>query len=256
MEDPVYDLYAELEDCHWWFEGRRRIIYPLIEKRMSEHPGKMIVDVGCGTGGNIAALARNYNCVGLDVSEKAIGYAKNKYPHCSFLQGVMPKDLKEVAQTTGIFLAMDVLEHIADDKKFFDDLVNISQPGSYIFITVPAKPALWSRHDEMSGHYRRYERDTLEALFNDAPVEVQMVTYFNSRLYPLVWIIRKIGQLLGKSSGHDDTDLSLPPDVINRLLVNIFSSEAALVAELAEGKRLSGFKTGVSLMSVLRRLPS
>ena len=255
MEDPVYDLYAELEDFHWWFEGRRQIIFPLIKKRMSEFPDRMIVDVGCGTGGNIASLARDYNCVGLDFSEKAIDYAKKKYPHCDFLQGTMPVSLERLAPNVGVFLLMDVLEHIPDDKRFFDDLVKITLPGSYIIITVPANPALWSRHDEMSGHHRRYEKDTLEALFKKAPVDVQFMTYFNSRLYPLVWIIRKIGQIFKKTTGDDDTDLSRLPGPINALLTALFGSEASVVSSLDDGKRTQGFKTGVSLICLLKRIP-
>lgn len=218
-------------------------------------PGKggLVVDVGCGTGGNIAALAGEYRCIGTDTSSEAIKFAQSRFPTVEFLRGVAPDCLGPLAGAASMFLLMDVLEHVEDDFSLFSRLLGASRPGAYFLITVPADPSLWSEHDVSFGHYRRYDRDRLEAVWSGLPVTVGVVSYFNSRLYPLIWAIRKLGRLRGRAAGAAGTDLDLPSPPINQLLARTFGGEATALRAQIAGGHAKRPRAGVSLIALLRR---
>lgn len=253
MDDSILDIHAEIESRHWWFEGRRRIVVPIIDKLMAEHPGRHIVDVGCGTGGTVSTLSGAYPCVGIDASETAIALARQTYTECAFRHGAMPESLTDLTPTTGLFLIMDVLEHIQDDSRFLADLVGAASPGSHILMTVPAKPEIFSAHDEAVGHFRRYEAETLGALWRGLPVDVMLLSYFNAYLYPLIYLVRRAGNVLGRSAGRQGTDFSTPPAPINAMLAWFFGLEGRFLIKAMIENRPGPFSTGASLIAVLRR---
>ena len=253
MEEAVFSVHADVENRHWWFLARRRILFPLIDRIMAETPGDLIVDVGCGTGGTVAALKGRYPCLGIDSSPVAIETARRLYPDCEFRRGAMPDDLMDVRSRTGLYLMMDVLEHIEDDRGFLEKLLTIVEPGASILVTVPASPVLWSRHDVTVRHVRRYDMAGFERLFHGLPLEVRLMTPFNTRLYPAVRLIRALGNLRGTSAGASGTDFALPPAPINRVLEWIFAGERHALLRAYGGGRRRSLLPGVSLLAVLKR---
>ena len=104
----------------------------------------LIVDVGCGTGGNLAALGRRYRCVGIDTSVEAVELAQRRFPQVQFIAGRAPQDLGELAAQAQLFLLTDVLEHVPDDYVMLSELLAAACPGSHFLVTVPADESLWS----------------------------------------------------------------------------------------------------------------
>src|SRR4051794_27023505 len=104
MQSNQFKLHAEIEDKHWWFVARRRIMRDLIHRIVAPSKDVLVVDVGCGTGGNIAALGSDYSCLGIDTSQEAIGLAKESYPHVEFKSGVAPADLGDAAAKADVYL--------------------------------------------------------------------------------------------------------------------------------------------------------
>jgi hypothetical protein len=149
-----------------------------------------------------------------------------------------------------------VLEHVQDDRGLLSSLAAVAKPGAYFVLTVPAGMALWSPHDESHGHYRRYERNGLEALWSDLPLAPHLVSHFNTRLYPLIRAARIFARLSGRSLGRANTDLALPPSWINAALRRIFAGEARRLVSVLRGDRRRGYPFGVSLLAVLRRQAS
>jgi len=251
MDSSVYALHAQLEDQHWWFKARRRIVMPLIDDVMQNHSEDLVVDIGCGTGGTVAALTSKYRCLGVDASELAINSARDRYPESSFecvdVTGIADSVLSE----TSLFLLMDVLEHIEDDHLFLSGLVDRMRPGSKILVTVPAKKSLWSQHDVTAQHVRRYEADDLLMLFADQPLELQAIKYFNSRLYPLIWLARAVGRMSGHTLGSEGTDLANPPKLLNNFLEHIFAGERHAVRAAVEKGNVVPQGYGVSLLALL-----
>lgn len=253
MKEAQYSVHAELEDRHWWFTGRRRICSALIRRLLPPSRRRVILDAGCGTGGNIAALASDYSCVGMDPSPEAIALARKRYPGIRFEQGRIPEDLVPLAPSADLILLMDVLEHVRDDAALLSSLAAAARPGSHLLITVPADMKLWGPHDVALGHFRRYDRPSLEKAWSGLPVTPVLVSYYNHRVYPLALLARSLSRLRGKAWGEAGTDLSLPAPAVNRLLERIFSGETSRLMELMEGKRRQGFPNGVSLIALLRR---
>jgi SAM-dependent methyltransferase len=227
----------------------------LVEKMFKPDGQTTVVDVGCGTGANIAALANGYRCIGIDTSSEAIELAARRFPNVRFLCGYAPEDLGEAADEARLFLVMDVLEHVPDDFELLSTLLAAARSGSRFLITVPANFLLWSPHDEAFGHYRRYDLKRFTAIWQGLPVAVRLCSYYNARLYPAVRAVRTFNRLMGRSSGVDGTDFHLPSPLVNRLLERTFAGEARRLSALLDGRRHEGYRTGVSLIAVLERLP-
>lgn len=252
MQSAQFQLHAEIEERHWWFVARRMIVRRLVEALAPLQNRTLIVDVGCGTGANIASFRDAYDCLGVDASSEAIELAQQRFPNVRFLAGHAPDALGAAAQEAGLFLMMDVLEHVQDDFEVLSRLVAASRPGAHFLLTVPADMALWSAHDASFGHYRRYDRRRFERVWSGLPVTCRLLSHFNSRLYWLIRAIRCKNQLRGKAAGAAGTDFWLPAAPINRSLEWVFLGESKrLLRGLAGNAR--PYKRGASLIAVLRR---
>jgi len=254
MHTEQFQLHAEIEERHWWFVARRRILKRLVAELLPPGPHSLVVDVGCGTGANIAAMSADYRCVGIDTSTEAIALARRRFPQVQFLTGYAPGDLGELASQASLFMLTDVLEHVADDFALLSELLSSASPGACLLLTVPADPSLWSRHDESFGHYRRYDPARLECVWSGLPVQTLLVSYFNARLTPIVRLVRLANRWRGKASGAAGTDFWLPAAPANGLLQALFAGEGGRLVKLLHG-HAKPYRNGSSLIAVLRRGP-
>jgi SAM-dependent methyltransferase len=252
MHSEQFELHAQIELEHWWFVARRRIVRSLVERLVSAASDSVIVDVGCGTGGNLADLAGDYRCVGIDTCEQAVELARKRFPAAQWLHGFAPGALTDVLPQTRLVLLMDVLEHVADDYRLLSELLAAMPVGSHLLVTVPAELALWSKHDESFGHYRRYDLDQLEKLWQGLPVTPLMASYYNTRLYPAIKAARWWGRRRGASFGAANTDFRIPAKPVNRGLTSLFEGESKRLLQFL-GTSRPAYSRGVSLIAVLRR---
>jgi dolichyl-phosphate beta-glucosyltransferase len=253
MQSAQFQLHARVEDSHWWFAGRRRIMRELIRQVLPAPGHPTVVDVGCGTGANIAAMAGDYTCVGIDPSREAIELARSRFPGTRFVCGRAPDDLGGVMPEARLVLLMDVLEHVPDDFAFLSELLAASTPGTHFLITVPANRSFWSEHDESNGHYRRYDPDRLRRVWAGLPVTTRLLSHFNARLYPVARAVRAWSRWRGRATGMAGTDLSLPRPPVNAALESIFAGEGRVLVDLLGGRRGRGYAAGVSLVALIRR---
>ncbi len=254
MQTAQFQLQADVEQQHWWFVARRRILQTLVRQVLPPNPSETIVDVGCGTGGNVAALAGDYRCIGIDPSADAIRLARHRFASVEFVRGLAPLALGRRMREARLVLMTDVLEHIADDFEIFSSLVAETLPGTFFVVTVPAELALWNRHDESHGHYRRYDRPRLAQVWDGLPIEPLLISHFNRRLYPLIKAVRLFNRWRGEDRvvGQHGTDLQLPARSINRLLEKTFAGEATTLCRALAGQS-RGYSRGVSLVAIMRR---
>lgn len=255
MDQALFDLHAAVEERHWWFRGRRRVMRALIESVLPPTGAGSVLDVGAGTGANLASLSDAYHTVGMDAAESAVAHARARFPEVEFLLGTDVSVLASRATPPCAFLLMDVIEHVKDDFRLVSEVVAAMPVGAHLLLTVPADPRLWSHHDIVFGHFRRYTPSRLAAVWEGLPVEVRLFADLNHRLAPIVRLIRAASRRLG-APARPGGDLARPPRLINRALERILAGERRdLVRHLDRWQRRPPGGRGVSLVAVLRRRP-
>ena len=190
--DRLLELQThELEDRHWWYRGRRRIIDVLM-RRLELPPGAKILDAGCGSGRNMVEFARVGTVTGVEISDASIARARERgigeVVQSSITELPLPDDRFDVA------VCLDVIEHIEDDLRALRELRRVVRPGGILLVTVPAYQWLWSEHDVINHHKRRYTRKTLSAAAEQAGWEATRTTYFNGCLLPVAIVHRRLAR--------------------------------------------------------------
>lgn len=240
MDPSAYQGMNAVENRHWWFTARRKIIDRLIAD-MGLPQGARILEAGCGTGGNLALLARHGALEAFEYDAEARRLAALKGV-CRINAGMLPDGVDAPDSTFDLVAMLDVLEHVEADVASLARLRTKLAPGGRLLVTVPAMPFLWSRHDELHHHKRRYTKDSLSAAMAAAGLTIDRVGYFNSLLFPLAVAQR----LAAKATGREDPLDAVPARPLNSALEAVFASERHLVGKLA-------FPFGLSLFAVARR---
>lgn len=184
MSDSVYDQFADLEDKHFWFRGRRAIFMDLLQKRLGDRDDLDLLEIGCGPGGFLAPLQKWGRVFGLDIAHDAMKYCKSR-GHDNVLTASgheMPFEPQSF-DFVGLF---DTIEHIPDDEAVLHEIRRIMRPDGTLFISVPAYQFLYSQNDRLVHHCRRYRRGPLNRLLRKTGFELVRSTYFNAFLFPLI----------------------------------------------------------------------
>ncbi len=227
VERVIYDRMAEHDMVHWWYVARRKILKRLIERSIALPPAAHILEVGCGTGHSLAMLAvfGRVTATEMDAVSRALASARSALP---VLDASLPALDGVPTAHFDLIALLDVLEHVEDDGAALLALRARLAPGGRLLLTVPAHPWMWSGHDVANHHYRRYTRAALRAALYAAGFRIDMLSAFNSLLFPLALADRLAAKITGRQ-GSDDT---LPPAPINALFRGIFGLEAQLVGRV------------------------
>jgi SAM-dependent methyltransferase len=246
MKKDFAKQYGNLEQWHWWFRGRRRIIESILHRELgTQAVSRRILSVGCGPAEGLMWLmpfaGKNGRVFGLDIEPL---HARGVEGTLGFVVGSLG-DAPLKNASFDVVLALDVLEHMDDDHNSLLEAVRLVKPGGLLLITVPALPSLWGGQDVVSEHRRRYTRRTLKQLFDDVQIAGYRIKYFNSILFPLAAGIRLSRRALGKGgrprSDFDDNH----PGLVNEMLASLFGAESWLIHRTT-------FPVGVSLVATYR----
>ena len=239
MERVVYRQMAELDQRHWWYRARREILAALIRRTIRLPAGAQLLEIGCGTGHNLAMLGEFGHVDALELDDEARAFAEQRLG-----RAVMSAPLPELAGVPDrhydLVGAFDVIEHIDDDRGAIASIATKLKPGGKFFMTVPAHQWMWSAHDEVNHHKRRYSKRSLRSLIEGSPLQLERISYFNSLLFPVAVAERISSKLRGK----DSADLMLPPAALNAALERTFAAERHLVGRLPLPPGLSLFAVG------------
>ena len=249
MDRQIYARMAALEDRHWWFVARRRILERVLGQFVDLPEEATILEAGCGTGGNLPLLSRFGRVHALEPDGEARAFARAKGgPGVDYdvRPGALPGDLPFDPESFDLVVAFDVIEHVEEDVASLAALKTKLRPDGRLLMTVPAFPSLWSRHDELHHHKRRYRRGQLLERLEEAGLEPVLATHFNCLLFPPIAGIRLLQRLGGGKAGSDDE--RLPSPLVNRLLTWLFASERHLIGRLP-------LPFGVSLLVLAKPAP-
>jgi SAM-dependent methyltransferase len=245
MQQEFYAEYAQIEDTHWWFRGRRAIFRDLL-RDVGLGARSRILDIGFGTGSMLTFLGDYGTVFGMDMSVDAIRFARTR---CA--RPMLLGDITQVPVRTGAYdlvTAFDIIEHVDDDRAALAELRRVCRPGGHALLTVPAFQFLWGNQDVISHHKRRYTAHELRTRVEDAGFRVRTLTYFNALLFPVVAAVRVARRLRGAPPPDEvQSDFTMTkPGLVNDVLTRVFAAEGKLVTRMR-------LPVGVSVLCLAER---
>lgn len=252
MDIALHDHYARLEPHHWWFQGRRQVVASVLRRSLRPPPSgapRHIFDVGCGTGEMTDMLRAFGSVTGIDAAPEAVAHCQERFGEAIDVRlGTLPHDLPGPGQAD-VITAFDVVEHLDDDRSALLAIHRSLAPGGTLVVTVPAFAFLWSSHDVVNHHRRRYTRPQLRERLESAGFVVERISYFNTWLFPAAAAVRLVRSRRHSSEDEVATDdFTLPAPWLNRLLLRLFASEGTML-------RFTSLPVGVSILALARRPP-
>lgn len=206
---------AEVEDKHFWFSARAKLIRDHLERELGEIKGKSVLDIGCGTGYVLGVLEKaGMAPTGCDMHQSALDYARKRTS--GPLMCIDANELKGFNFDSA--LLCDVIEHTDDDLGLLRVAHSTVRKGGTVLVTVPAHQWLWTPVDDISGHKRRYSYSTLQAVMKLSGLIDVKTFYFNRILLPLQ-ALRKI-QTKGMRDEAEirDAAVVMPNELINKAM--------------------------------------
>jgi 2-polyprenyl-3-methyl-5-hydroxy-6-metoxy-1,4-benzoquinol methylase len=244
MQDDVYRTMFEIEDHHWWYTAKQRIVLSLLDRYLTPHNGSKprVADLGCGCGAMLVRLKDRYDAVGVDGSPRAIEFCAQRGIRAQL--GQLGESLSLENGTFDAVLLLDVLEHLEHDRQTIEQGAALLKPGGIMICTVPAFQWLWSYWDTIHHHYRRYRRRQFGKLFANLGFKMELLTYANTALFPVAASVRTFQRLRKPSNQH--TSMRIPPEPLNWTLRTIYAGERHVLGRLP-------MPFGLSIIGVARK---
>jgi SAM-dependent methyltransferase len=243
--DPSYTAeYEQYEQTHWWHVARRELIQRTLDRYVTSPDATRWLDVGCGTGVLLHSYPRIANRLGLEMDAGSVERARAKGLD---VRRVEPRwDFTEYGRFDLVTLC-DVIEHVEEDREAIAAVREVLNPGGQVLVTVPALQSLWSAHDVLNHHYRRYDRRMLLSRFDPALWDVRWASYFSSFLFPMIWGFRQLKNWrYGTDPKVAPTDMKAGNAVLDRVFLGVFRAEVACL-------RAGNMPVGSSLILVARK---
>jgi len=254
MRRDHLELHLRYERTNWWFIARQRILLDVMSRlipgltaasggsgtqRGDAGRGPMrLLDIGCGGGGFVQAMGRFGEAIGLDADPDAVAFARGR--GLDVRLGRLPDNVPLQSGTFDVVTLLDVIEHVDDHARAVETARRLLVPGGFLVCTVPAYQFLWSYHDEVNEHKRRYTRPGLRQLLSEGGFRIHKISYFNSILFPPIAAVRSLRRLIG---GRGRADSPVVPASVNALLTGVFGLERLML-------RWASFPFGVSILAV------
>ena len=243
MKEHTYPIMFRVEQSHWWYTGRRKILARFVEdicRRVTDRRPR-ILDVGCGTGANLLMLSQYGEAEGVDVSEDALAFCRERG-----LEKVKLGAGEELPYEDGSFdlvTALDVVEHMDDDLAGLREMRRVLRPGGRVLLFVPTFMFLWGLQDEVSNHRRRYRLSELRRVLEQAGFEIERTTYANITFFLPILLMRQLMRLTGiKAASENNINVS----ALNGVLGKVLGAESFVL-------RFMNIPFGVSGLCVARK---
>jgi len=243
MEIEYEKRYHEVETENWWFVSRRRYLLGLLKDLPKD---SLILDIGCSSGIFLKALEsqgfKMENLFGIDISEKAIENCKKNGIQNAFVMDAQKISLPEKFD---VIVASDCLEHLRDDTQAIKNWYELLKTGGMMYVFVPAFHSLWSSHDEVNMHFRRYTNKELKGKLTTERLTVLKSSYWNFFLFLPLYLFRKIDAVLSRNTKKEGQIIG--GKRINIVLLKLLLFENRLL-------KYVNFPFGVSTFCIAKKL--
>jgi len=251
-EDYPYELFSRVdsfEQRHFWYSGRKKSILNMLLRNNVIDEDLNFFEIGGGTGATSNFLKGNFKGKFLvsEISISAIKNAKLRYPHCEYVQmDARNIPFENLFNFVGMF---DVIEHIEEDNLVMSNIHRALTARGFLILSVPQYQWLWSEHDQLSGHKRRYSRSSLESLLRRNGFELLDCSSFLFCAFPLMLaarLKRTKGEEVPAGNFSEVSGLEVSP-ILNWVLSKLTSLDSILIR--------AGFSLpfGGSLIAIAKR---
>lgn len=246
MDKKYYIEYFDLERQNWWFKIRKKIIENEVLK-IAENKELKILNIGIATGATTEMLSKYGNVASIEYDKDTCDFVKEKL-HIEVINASIT-ELPFKNDQFDMVCAFDVIEHVEDDNKAYSEMKRVCCNNGYILVTVPAFMSLWSEHDLINHHYRRYTKKEINSLTINLGLKQIRSTYFNTLLFLPILFVRKISNLFKKPNAtvHQSDFKRYNHSIFNSILLTIFSIELNLL-------KYFNFPFGVSLLEISKKV--
>ena len=223
MESKFEIEYRLYEKNWWWFVGRRNLLTKLLKDIKLD---TKVLDIGCGSGENTKILKNINQYYGIDISKNALNDAHTKEVNnlCLGTANALPFR----SNSFGLVLFLDVLEHLDNEETAIQEVCRVLTKDGTCIVSVPAFRFLWSGHDVVNQHMKRYTKSELRGILVSNKFVIKRITYWNFLLFFPLALIRVIKKVVC-SQQQPKSHFRILPNCINKLLVSILSIENALI---------------------------
>ncbi|MEP6925276.1 MAG: class I SAM-dependent methyltransferase [Pyrinomonadaceae bacterium] len=244
MQQHTYAIMNRVEDSHWWYVGRRLILESFLRQIVQSPKSKVqspkILDVGCGTGGNLEMLAKFGAATGVDVSDDALEFCRTK--GLTVHKG-LAESLPFETASFDVVTALDVVEHLDDDVAGLKEMHRVLKKDGRSLIFVPAFMFLWGVQDDVSNHRIRYTKKQIVERLEKSGFEIERATYANITFFAPILAGRTLMKLTGiKPESENNVNIS----ALNGVLGKFFGAERFWLRNL-------NFPFGVSIVVVAKK---
>lgn len=243
MKDSELQNLRIIEKDHWYYSGKRDIVKYWLFKIFGQTSDKILVDIGAGTGILAKELNSYFSTFACDENPVEL-----KIPvKFSFLKSIActATDLPFPHNSIDIITAIDVIEHIRDERKAFLEFNRVINNSGILVIIVPAYQFLWSSWDTDLGHYRRYTEKSLRKNIEYINFKIIHLSYINTVMLIPIFFYRKSLSLKSYIFKKKRLEDWLPSSIINKILKKIFVKLGCLPIK---------FPFGVSLICIAQKI--
>lgn len=242
MEVDFEKKYHEVEIENWWFKSRRKYLLDLLGDVSKD---SKILDIGCSSGVFLKDLEvlgfKTEHLFGVDISENAIANCK-----ANGIQNAFVMDAQDISldEEFDIIIASDCLEHLEDDKKAISNWSRILKTGGTMYVFVPAFQSLWSHHDVVNMHFRRYTNQELKTKLVHENLTVVKSSYWNFSLFVPIYIFRKLSMFFSENKKEEGQIID--NTTVNYILLKLLLLENSLLKYI-------NFPFGISTFCIVKK---
>ena len=244
MHQSYSQYYADLWRRHWWWRVRHEVVLRELSRATKQIPlnpqPPRILDIGCAGGVAFDDFSRFGEVYGIEPDSQLVDSTPRWRQR---VEQVMFGPEYQPQQPFDVILMLDVLEHIEDDRAALNKLFGLLKPGGYAILTVPALGWLWSVHDDINLHFRRYHRRPLKQLLTQTGFEVRQLRYLFGWSLPLVYLRKWLSPRNLK-----EYHVEVPSAAVNMIFAGLTRGENAVSNLVGISPPL-----GSSLLAVMQR---